>query len=469
MTLFRGYKLEETEYGVTLVLFLNLHSTEFSKEAVDVNTTETIGIKEIVQDYVKENFKDIKITAVKLILGSILISTIGLGGAVTATENSAVVTESTVASSYTVQAGDTLWLISQKTGVSISEIKRINNLTNDMIYIGQKLLLSESQPSTIIRTENQYYSVLTGDTLWIISQKFGLSIEGLKSLNNLTTDMIYPGQRLIVKQIKTEGISYTVKAGDTLWKIAQNNNSTIDSIKIANNLTTDMLMIGQVLFIPINTIPNEPEIPAPKPIYNWPDVTYIVQPGDTVLGVAKKFNISMQNILEYNYMEPNEWLNAGDKIAISGFAPRVYTVTPGEATEPARLGKVVDWINEGQYILKRGEIFTVVDVDTGKQFRAQMIGGYNHSDIEPLTATDTAVMKDLFGNWQWNPRAVVIFIDGINIAASLSGMPHDVDVVANNDVIGHFDMYLLNSSPHGSASTSYVDLHQSMVLKAGGR
>ncbi len=112
----------------------------------------------------------------------------------------------------------------------------------------------------------------------------------------------------------------------------------------------------------------------------------------------------------------------------------------------------------------------MVDVDTGKMFKAKMIGGYSHVDIEPVTASDTAVMKELFGSWKWSPRAAVIFIDGMNIAASLSGMPHDVDTISGNGVTGHFDLYLKNSSPHsGTTSADYIQEHRNMAAKAAGQ
>ena len=169
-------------------------------------------------------------------------------------------------------------------------------------------------------------------------------------------------------------------------------------------------------------------------------------------------------------MDAEDWFDAGDKIAISGYAPRVYTVTRGQATSPEQRGALVDWVLEGQYLVKRNDIFTIVDVDTGKQFKAKMIGGYNHIDIEPITSSDTAVMKSMFGTWQWSPRAVVIFIDGMNIAASLSGMPHDVDTINNNGVTGHFDLYMKNSKSHSSTtSTAYMQQHANMVLKAAGQ
>ena len=109
-----------------------------------------------------------------------------------------------------------------------------------------------------------------------------------------------------------------------------------------------------------------------------------------------------------------------------------------------------------------------MDVDTGKQFRAKMIGGYNHANIEPLTTQDANIMKSLFGTWKWSPRAVVVYHNGMNIATSLSGMPHGVDTITNNGVNGHFDLYLKNSTSHSSSTSKYIQEHQNMVMKAAG-
>ncbi|NLB78490.1 MAG: hypothetical protein GX796_06510 [Clostridiaceae bacterium] len=129
----------------------------------------------------------------------------------------------------------------------------------------------------------------------------------------------------------------------------------------------------------------------------------------------------------------------------------------------------MDWNLEGQYLVERGDTFTVVDVDTGKQFKARMIGGYNHVDIEPMTTTDTNIMKSLFGTWKWSPRAVVINHNGMNIAASVSGMPHGVDTIENG-VNGHFDLYMKNSTSHSSSTSKvYIQEHQNMVMKAAGQ
>jgi len=108
-------------------------------------------------------------------------------------------------------------------------------------------------------------------------------------------------------------------------------------------------------------------------------------------------------------------------------------------------------------------------LQTGKAFTVKVLGGYNHADVEPLTVNDTNVIKELWANWEWTPRPVVIFKDGMNIAASLSGMPHSFDTTPDNGVVGHFDCYLQNSIPHGvDTSQVYVNQHYANINKAAG-
>jgi len=90
------------------------------------------------------------------------------------------------------------------------------------------------------------YTVRSGDTLWLLAQRFGTTVDAIKALNNLTSDVLMIGQ---VLQIPGTSTIHTVQAGDTLWLLAQRYGTTVDAIRALNNLTSDVLMIGQKLII----------------------------------------------------------------------------------------------------------------------------------------------------------------------------------------------------------------------------
>ena len=91
---------------------------------------------------------------------------------------------------YIVQKGDSLYTISRRYGVSVDDIKRVNNLKNNTLSIGQELLI----PSNDL----DYYTVQRGDSLYSIAKKFGISVDYLKRKNNLTSNTLSIGQRLLL-------------------------------------------------------------------------------------------------------------------------------------------------------------------------------------------------------------------------------------------------------------------------------
>jgi LysM repeat protein len=301
------------------------------------------------------------------------------------------------------------------------------------------------------------YTVKSGDSLWSIAAANSTTVTNLKAINGLTSDTLLIGQQLKL----SPSTKYTVKSGDSLWSISKSFGTTITAIKEYNGLLNDTLQIGQALYIPTAST-----VTRPAPVLYWPSVTYIVKAGDTLSGVAAKFFTTAANIMKYNYMREGEWLNEGQKLAINGFAPRNYAVIPFESPAPLKIGKLVDWFLDGQYLIKRNDIFLITDVKTSVRFQVKMLGGLNHSDVETLTANDTAVLKSLFPVWEWTPRPVVIFHNGMNIAASLSGMPHSFDSISTNNVTGHFDLYLYNSTSHSTASAVYLQQHKDNILIA---
>ena len=147
---------------------------------------------------------------------------------------------------YTVKAGDTLYSIANKYGLTVNELKQLNNLTSDILSIGQVLNISNSNTSLPSNT----YIVKSGDSLYSIAKKYGITVDALKNANGKTSNLLSIGEILVIPPTTATTRTYTVKAGDSLWKIATTYGVSVNALKQANGLSSDLLSIGQVLVIP---------------------------------------------------------------------------------------------------------------------------------------------------------------------------------------------------------------------------
>lgn len=165
--------------------------------------------------------------------------------------------EGLITNTYVVQKGDTLYSIANKLGTTVSELKKENNLTSNTLQIGEVLRIPTKE---IYEEEENIYIVKKGDSLYSIANKYNTTVKELKRINNLTSNILSIGQVLKLPSDKANNvekeentISYTVQKGDSLYSIARKYDTTIDRIKDLNNLTTNLLSIGQVLLIPTDT------------------------------------------------------------------------------------------------------------------------------------------------------------------------------------------------------------------------
>ena len=214
---------------------------------------------------------------------------------------------------YTVKSGDSLWSISKKFGITVDELKQANNLTSNLLSIGQNLLI----PTKESETTTDEYIVQKGDTLYGIANKFNTTVDNLKSINNLTTDSLSIGQVLKLPSTTASTNTYTVKSGDTLYGIANKYNTTVDTLKSLNNLTSNTLSIGQVLKLPGSN--------------STSTNTYTVKAGDTLYAIANKYNTTVDALKSLNNLTSNT-LSIGQtlKIPSSSSDNVVYTVKSGD-------------------------------------------------------------------------------------------------------------------------------------------
>lgn len=228
---------------------------------------------------------------------------------------------------YTVVAGDSLWAIAKKFGTTVENIKRLNNLSSNNLSIGQKLIISGSQTPEPEPTPTSIHTVVAGDTLYSIARRYNTTVSELRRLNNLSSDILSIGQNLVITETNSSvtpelPIIYIVKVGDTLWSIANNFDVTVDTIKKANNLTSSNLSIGQELLISKESI--IPSLPAEN-------IIYTVKQGDTLWSLAQKYNTTVNKIKNVNNLSNNS-LSIGQSLIIPDGLDNlnVYTVTSGD-------------------------------------------------------------------------------------------------------------------------------------------
>ncbi|MEQ7317724.1 LysM peptidoglycan-binding domain-containing protein [Vagococcus fluvialis] len=225
-------------------------------------------------------------------------------------------TPNTNSQKHTVKSGDTLSGIAWKYGVTVAQLKQWNNLKSDIIYVGQTLVIkggttngsssNQSQGSQNNNSSTTTHTVRRGDTLYGISLRYGVSVNEIKQKNNLTSDMIYIGQTLAIsgssqsgnktntQQTVSTGTSstYTVKSGDSLYKIASQHNVTVDQLKKENNLSGDMIYVGQTLRIPGKSVQ--------APVQTNKNKRHKVVSGDSLWSLSNKYGTSVKQIKAWN-------------------------------------------------------------------------------------------------------------------------------------------------------------------------
>lgn len=352
------------------------------------------------------------------------------------------------------------------------------------------------------------YEVMPGDTLWIISQLFGTTIEKLKQLNGLIGNMIYIKQNLIVREVATEDTSlaaYTT-AGATIRSGSGFDFSVVGYLGTSAAVTVigkngawykvkSSKGNGYIYYTVIGMKQELAFNPQPS---NWFDkaiaadtsedtITYFeytVAKGDYIWMLSQRYGIPDYELIAANNITPGTILYPGQKLKIP-----VHNI-PVKVTPGAQYGEILDWYAEAQYVFSAGKTGKLTDMASSKSFNVKRITGAGHSDTETLTSEDSQIMKEIFGGaWTWTRKAFILEIDGRKLAVSVSGMPHagvdglpylqtvpdrsdnygtglNFDAISGNGMDGHFDLYFLNCRRH--VDNKIDPKHQYNVLTLGG-
>ena len=384
--------------------------------------------------------------------------------------------------SYTVQKGDSYWNIAKRFNTSMQAVMDANpESASSYLITGQ-----------IIKIPSNTYTVQKGDTYYLIAKKCGVSLSSLLSENEASaSSVLYPGQTVTIPDSGNGYTTYTVQKGDTYWIISQKYGVSLSALLSANNATNNTLLnIGDKVKIPSssgtgssgNTNSGSSGSTSSGPYVTYD--TYTVKSGDTFWNIAIKHGIPYAELLNVNSLSESSKIYAGMKLTIPVHHVPVKYAPPG-------YGELLEWFSEAQYVVPINTDFKVVDLATGKSFNARRTVGSGHADCETLTANDTAIMKEIWGgNLSWNKRSVLIVANGRTIAASAAGMMHagnegapggewtswrsdnygegiNYDYVKGNNAHGHFDLHFYKSIGHSSGVENST--HQANVLKSAGR
>ncbi|WP_255202210.1 LysM peptidoglycan-binding domain-containing protein [Granulicatella adiacens] len=298
----------------------------------------------------------------------------------TATAIAASIEEkSSIGGQYTVQAGDTLYAISRKSGVSVNQLLSLNGLSlNSVIRPGQSLSLgnnTKQTTNTVVSTPvsttsvskaNGTYTVKGGDTLYGISRKFGMSLSQLISSNGISTSsIIRPGQTLRVvggeasstvvrtstSTARTSGGNYVVQAGDTLYSIARRSGMSLNSLLTLNGLSQSSIIYpGQSLTVsqsegnfstPVSTKTNSASSVVST------SGTYTVKAGDTLYSIARRSGVSLSSLLSLNGLSQSSVIRPGQTLNVSGTSSTTVATPVSTASQATS--------TSGTYTVKAGD------------------------------------------------------------------------------------------------------------------
>ncbi|NTK07652.1 LysM peptidoglycan-binding domain-containing protein [Enterococcus faecium] len=338
----------------------------------------------------------------------------------------------TTGAKYTVQSGDSVWKISKDHGITMAQLIEWNNIKNNFVYPGQQLIVSNggssntgantgntsgsnsSNSSSSNTASGTKYTVKAGDSVWSVSNKYGITMAQLIQWNNIQNNFIYPGQQLTVSNsgstnsassntgssANTNNSSsantgssssqgtYTVKAGESVWSVANKNGITMNQLIEWNNIKNNFIYPGQQLIVKggnsVNTNtgsttsaakPNTPNTSATTSTSSSGNTMYTVKAGESVWSVANKHHITMDQLIEWNNIK-NNFIYPGQQVIVkkgssqttNQQAPagsKTYTVKSGESvwgvadSHGITMAQLIEWNNIKNNFIYPGQTLIV--------------------------------------------------------------------------------------------------------------
>lgn len=193
---------------------------------------------------------------------------------------------------YIVKKNDNLYDIAKEYNTTVGILKALNNLSSNILQVGQILKLPTSLVEETIPGNYLIYTIKKGDNLYSIAKNYNISLEELINFNQQGSTLLHIGEQLLIpiNNQTNNNIQYVIKPGDTLYNIAKRYNTNVDEIKRINNLNTNMLKIGETILIPGTS--------------NYQ--TYVIRTNDTLEGIALKYNTTIEDIMKANNLLTND-------------------------------------------------------------------------------------------------------------------------------------------------------------------
>lgn len=360
-------------------------------------------------------------------------------------------------------------------------------------------VLDEEDSVAVLGEQGNFYQVKFGQSVGFVAKKYVALIEKDEDEMDEPTieetdktpsvsDTIYStakeGMTTVKVNLRSEpegDVLYTLGSDTTLKLIGERGSWYLVSYMntvgyISKSYVTQVISAPSAPVQPDNNTVIKPEVTLPDTSVEG-KTAYVTGNVNMRRGAGTSYGVIrvLTRGDEITYYGVNDgWylVKEGD---ITGYVSAKYvTTTKPEVSVPSNPGnnavagkvQMADWWTSGiQKTFSRGTIATVTDVDTGLSWQVKRSGGTNHADVQPLTAADTAKMKQAYGGkWSWNRRAIWVTIDGVRYAASMNGMPHGSGSITTNNFDGHHCIHFLNSRTH--TGNRWDTAHQSMVQKA---